>query len=522
MFCYIMNSINKKPLILAILDGWGIASPSKGNVISLAKLPVFNSLLKKYPNTQLIAHGEKVGLSSNQDGNSEAGHMNLGAGRIVEQDSLIISRSINNGTFVKNPAFAAALKHIKKNNSHLHLIGMLSNGMSAHSDPDHLLALLSLARQEKVKKVFIHLFTDGRDSPRYASLKLIEALMRVLKKNERIATICGRFWAMDRKKEWTRTEKAYDALTLGKGLKAKSPQEAITQSYNRNETDEFIKPYIIIQRGKPLGVISDKDAVVFFNLRSDRTRQLTKCFVQKGFQKKNPGSFKRKKQFKNLVFVAMTSFGPDLDSILTAFPSPDLKGTLPMALKDFRQFYISETEKYAHITYFFNGGYADPVAGEGRGMVPSPYVDSYDEAPEMGTREITKAVAGYLQKDKYDFICLNYAAPDMVGHTGNLKAGIRAVEVVDESLGKLIKAVEKCQGTLIITSDHGNIEEMLNKETGEVDTEHSTNPVPFIVVNAAKKIKLKKGNLGNVAPTILDLLDIKKPREMKEKSLITN
>lgn len=513
-----MKNSKSKPLILAILDGWGIAPASKGNALSLAKLPVFDNLLAKYPHTQLIAHGEKVGLPDNQDGNSEAGHMNLGAGRIAEQDSLAISKSINNGTFVKNPAFTQALKHVKNNNSSLHLMGMLSNGMSAHSDPDHLLALLSLARQARAKKVFIHLFTDGRDSPRYVSLKMVSALMRILKKNERIATVMGRFWAMDRKKEWTRTQKAYDALTLGKGLSAKSPQEAITQSYNRNETDEFIKPYVISSEG----AIKDKDAVIYFNLRSDRARQLTKCFVQDEFNKKNPGSFKRKKVFKNLVFVAMTSFGPDLDSILTAFPSPDLKDTLPMVLESFRQLYISETEKYAHVTYFFNGGYADPVAGEEREMIPSPRVDSYDRMPEMSTREVAQKVISCINKSKYDFICLNLAAPDMVGHTGNIKAGIKAVEVVDESLGKIVKAVEKNQGTLIVTSDHGNIEEMINSETGEVDTEHSTNPVPFIVVNGNKKLKLKKGFLGNVAPTILDLLGLPKPKEMKLKSLIAN
>jgi len=532
---------NNLPMILIILDGWGIAGPSKGNATTLAKTPVMDGLVKKYPNTELRASGKYAGLPPQQDGNSEAGHMNIGAGRVVEQDAVAICKSINQGTFFKNPAFIEAIRHVQKNNSKLHLMGMLSNGMSAHSDPDHMLALLTLIRGHKVKDVYLHLFTDGRDSPKYAALKLIEAIQRDYLKYEQIATIIGRFYAMDRKKKWERLEKTYNALVLGEGLKAKSPQAAITEAYNRGENDEFIQPYVITKTGKPLPRIGDGDAVIFFNLRSDRARQLAKVFVQKDFNKMNQGSFKRKKVFRNLKFIVMTDFGPDLDSISTAFPSADLRHTLPIQLADLRQLYIAETEKYAHVTYFFNGGYADPVAGEARTVVPSPDVRSYDETPAMSSVDLTKIIINNLtsgiygrrdsrislsvnsSKYKYDFTVLNFAAPDMIGHTGNLKAGIECCEEIDKYIDKIIKAYLQANGTILITADHGNIEEMINLETGEIDTEHSTNPVPFIVVNDKLKGKIRlreKGVLGDIAPTILELIGREKPKEMTGKSLI--
>jgi len=510
------------PLVLVILDGWGIAKPSRGNAISLAKTPTMDFLFKKYPSTKLCAHGKCVGLPIKQDGNSEAGHMNLGAGRVTEQDAVTISQSINDGTFVKNPALLGAINHVNKNKGHLHLMGMISNGMSAHSDPDYIYALLSLCRQKKVKKIYIHLFTDGRDSAQFASLKLAEALMRELSDNELIATVMGRYYAMDRKKKWPNTEKAYNALVLGRGLTAASPQAAITESYNKKQTDEFIEPYIMQKDGKSLPRISDNDAVVFFNLRSDRARQLAKTFVQKDFNKMNPGSFKRKKVPKNLYFVAMTDFGPDLDHIVTAFPSRDWEQTLPMILRDHRQLYVSETEKYSHVTYFFNGGYAAPIAGEDRMMVDSPDVDNYAKTPKMSAPQVLREVLKSLKDDLHDFACVNFANPDMIAHTGNLEAGIKSVEYIDTVVKNLVEAILKKDGIAIITSDHGNVEEMINLETGEIDTEHSINPVPLMIVSNDKSIRIKRksGVLGDVAPTILNLLNVKKPKEMSSRGLI--
>ncbi|OGY46548.1 MAG: phosphoglycerate mutase (2,3-diphosphoglycerate-independent) [Candidatus Buchananbacteria bacterium RIFCSPLOWO2_01_FULL_46_12] len=523
-----INNKKHKPFVLLILDGWGLAPKSPANAIEKAKKPVFDELWKNYPHTKLKASGRAAGLPDEQPGNSEAGHMNIGAGRIVDQDSVVINKEINTGRFFKNPAFEAACSHLVKNNSSLHLVGLLSNGVSPHSNPDHLLALLVWSRLKKIKNVYLHLFTDGRDSPPHASLKLVESLIRSLKNKETagrltgewVATIMGRFYAMDRKKEWSRTEAAYNAMVLGQGIYIKSPQAAITQAYNRGETDEFIKPYVIKRGGKPIGKISDNDAVIFFNLRSDRARQMAKPFVQADFNDSNLNSFKRKKILKNLVFIALTDFGPDLGKILTAYPSIDLQNTLPMVINGRRQLYIAEAEKYAHVTYFFNGGYADPVASEDRIMVPSAKVSSYDQAPAMSIYKITNQVVKLLSR--YEFICINFAIPDMVAHSGNLKATVEAVEHIDRCLTKLKKAVNRAGGTLLITSDHGNGDKMLDLETGEMYTEHTANPVPFILVDAKhKKRQLKNsGKLGDIAPTILKLMKIKKPKEMTGKSLL--
>ncbi len=515
-----------KPLVFLILDGWGIAPKSPANAIELAKKPNFDYLWSNYPHAKLQASGKYVGLPDDQPGNSEAGHMNIGAGRVVEQDSVTISKAINTGKFFKNPAFEAACTHLRKNKSDLHIIGMLSDGQSAHSDPDHLLALIAWARMKKIKNVYLHLFTDGRDSPPHSALKSVEALMRQLKNKEHgsqrsgewIATIMGRFYAMDRKKAWPRTERAYQAMVLARGIGAKSPQAAITQSYNRGETDEFIPPYVMKRGGEPIAKIKDGDAILFFNLRSDRARQLAKPFVQQNFTEDNPSSFKRQKVLKNIVFVAMTDFGPDLDSILTAFPSDDIVGTLPMALAGYKQLYIAEKEKYAHVTYFINGGYPDQVAGEDRMSKPSPEVASYDQEPEMSVYQVTDEVLRDL--GKYDFITINFANPDMVGHTGNIKAAIKAVEACDKCLGKIKDKVLSRRGTLVVTADHGNADKMLDLETGEMYTEHTTNPVPFIIVEP-KKIsrRLKRGKLGDIAPTILKLMKVKKPKQMTGKPL---
>lgn len=508
------------PLILIIIDGWGIDKPSKGNAIYQAHTPFYNSLLKKYPNISIFAHGKHVGLPCGQVGNSEAGHMNIGAGRLVKQDVVKITESIENGTFFKNAAFLEAINHTKKNDSKLHIIGLLSNGMSPHSDPGHLMALLDLARRKKTKKIFLHLFTDGRDSPKYAALNLVHNLEKKLKKNEKIASVMGRFYGMDRKKAWARTEKAYNALVLGEGEESLSTSEAITQAYNKGESDEYIKPNII-SCGED-SKISDNDSIIFFNLRSDRARQLAKTFVQSKFYLQNENSFKLRKKLKNINFVSMTDFGPDLGNIFTAFPGVDLKETLPMQLTEISQMYLAETEKYAHMTYFFNGGYSGLVDGEIQKMVPSPNVERYDYTPVMSSNKLVKVVLDNLAKNKFKFVAMNFAAPDMIGHTGNLNAGVKCCEGIDIDLKKITDAYLKKNGTVIVTADHGNIEKMINPQTGEVYTEHTTNKVPFIVVSGNKKIKLKKsGALCDISPTVLDLLNIKKPKLMTGRSLIS-
>jgi len=519
------NNQKNLPMILIILDGWGLAEPSKGNATTLANTPIIDSLVENYPFTRLEASAKFVGLPPGQDGNSEAGHMNIGAGRIAEQDVVRISKNVNNGTFFKNPAFMEAIRHVEKNNSRIHLMGMLANNMSAHSDPDHLLALITLLKQKGIKNVNLHLFTDGRDSPKYSAIKLIHELERSFTNGETVNTIIGRFFAMDRKKKWPRTELAYNALVLEKTDKCKTSinaETAITEAYNSGKSDEFIEPYIITQNNKPLPRIQDNDSVIFFNLRSDRARQIAKVFVQDDFNKKNPGAFKRKKVLKNLRFVAMTDFGPDLDHILSAFPSPDLNETLPMQMAGFKQLYIAESEKYAHVTYFFNGGFSDPVAGESRQLVESPDVKSYDETPAMSSEKLTKVVLENLKMNKFDFTVLNFAAPDMVGHTGNLTAAIKCCEEVDKCLGKIADAYLEANGTLLVTADHGNIEEMINLKTGEINTEHTTNQVPFIIVKKdLKNIKLRNdGVLGDIAPTIIELAGLEKPKGMTRKSLI--
>jgi len=511
-----MAKKRKRPVLLVILDGWGISKETRGNAINLGTTPVIDTLWDNYPHTLLSASGKDVGLPPEQDGNSEAGHMNIGAGRVIEQDSVMISKSINEGTFFKNPAFLAALQHVKKYKSTLHLMGLLTAEQSAHADPDHLLALITLFRLKKADNICLHLFTDGRDSYQYLAIKLLDRLKKVLINGEKIATISGRFYAMDRIKEWSRTEQAYNALVLGKGYRSNDAQEAVLQSYNRQENDEYIKPTVITSNGSAIKRVSNNDAVIFFNLRSDRVRQLSKAFVQKDFI-----GFKREKILKNLRFVTLTDFGPDLPGVLSAYPARMLYNTLPDALKGWRQLYISETEKYAHVTYFFNGGYNHPLAGERWIAIKSPHIRSYKEKPEMSADQLTNYLIKVIKQGEYDFILVNYANPDMVAHTGDLPASIKAVQKIDYCVGRLQSAITEQDGVMIITADHGNIEELIDLKTGQVDTSHSTNPVPFIIFNRniPKNIKIKKGILADIAPTILHMLNIKKPKEMRKKIL---
>ncbi|MFH0828642.1 MAG: 2,3-bisphosphoglycerate-independent phosphoglycerate mutase [Candidatus Kerfeldbacteria bacterium] len=508
------------PLVLTIFDGWGIAPAGPGNAITLAKTPIITALQKKYPSTTLVSNGKAVGLPTNQEGNSEAGHMNIGAGRAVEQDAVRISRNISQGRFFKNAAFLAALHHANKYRSQLHLIGLLTTDQSGHADPDHIIALLTMAHEHKVRSIVLHLFTDGRDSPPSSGIHLLRNIERQLPPGARIGTIIGRFYAMDRKKVWDRIQRSYDTLVSGDGRQAETAETAILEAYERGETDEFIQPTVIGPRTKSR--IRSNDSIIYFNLRSDRARELTKTFVQKDFTTLNPGSFKRKKVPRNVLFVAMTDFGPDLGEIYTAFPSVDLYNTLPMVLRRYKQLFIAESEKYAHVTFFFNGGYSQPVAGEDRILVPSPDVMSYDQAPLMSAKKITDIIVTDLKQKKHDIIVMNFANPDMLGHTGNLKATITAIETIDSCVGRIRDAVSERGGTLILTADHGNAEDMISADGKSIDTEHSRNPVPFTIVTPKPlAIKLRSdGILADVAPTVLDLLDIQKPIAMTGTSLL--
>ena len=512
----------KQPTVLAILDGFGLAKATNpGNAITPKTAPNVFSYIKKYPSSTIKTYGEAVGLFKGQQGNSEAGHINIGAGRVVKQDLVQIAESIHDGTFFKKEAFRQALFHVKKYNKAIHVMGLLTERNSAHSYPDHLHALLEFFRREGQEKIFLHLFTDGRDSSPHGAANFLQELRGHMLGTEKIATIMGRFYAMDRNKIWERTQQAYEAMVLGKGCVASSAEEALAQSYNRGDTDEFICPTVIVENNKPIAKISNNDAIFFINARSDRARQITKSFVQTDFRKRNPGAFRRTKYPKNTRFVAMTDFGPDLDRTMTAFPSPDLTNTLPMVLDKKQQLYIAESEKYAHVTYFMNGGYADAVNGEIRMKIESPHVDSYDKIPEMSAKKIADEIIRYVKKDFLDFCCVNFANPDMVGHTGNLEAGKKAVTVVDKQLSRVVEAVLKKKGRVLIIADHGNAEEMVNAKTGEMMTEHTTNPVPCILIGeGTKKKKLKNGSLADVAPTILDLMGVDKPKEMTGKSLL--
>jgi 2,3-bisphosphoglycerate-independent phosphoglycerate mutase len=511
-----------KPIVLVILDGWGIAPAGTSNPISLAKLPNWDFFNRHYPHTELIASGAEVGLPRGQDGNSEAGHMNIGAGRVVKQDAVMVSEMIKNKKFFHSPALLDAVKHAKKFKSNIHVMGLLSNGESAHSNPEHLYSLLEFFKQQKFHRIYLHLFTDGRDSPPHAASRLISKLINNFKNNEIISTVIGRYYAMDRIKKWQRTEMAYNAMVLGQGIKADNPLHAISQAYNRGEIDEYILPTIILNPVKKAKFINNNDSIIFFNLRSDRARQMTKPFVQEKFEQENRGTFKRKKVLNNLCFVAMTDFGPDLDDIKTVSRGILLDNTLPLVLKNYSQLYLAEREKYAHVTYFFNGGHNHPLNGEKWEVIASKGQTNYEDYPQMSSLELTGIILKDLKQNKFDFITINFANADMIGHTGNLKAGIKAVEVIDACLGKIYNEIIKDKGALIITADHGNVEEMINLKTGEMDTEHSNNPVPFILVNNKyKKFKLRKGGkLGDIAPTILTLMEVKKPKEMTGHSLI--
>lgn len=513
------------PVVLIIMDGFGSAPAGlRGNAVLMAKTPNLMSLWANYPHTELFAHGSHVGLPKRQPGNSEAGHMNLGAGRIVKQDAVYISEAIEDGTFFRNTAFLETAKHILKYGTTAHLMGMISTGKSAHSSMDHLYGLLEFCRRQQIPRVRLHLFTDGRDGPRFAAPAQIREIEERLKPNERIASISGRFYGMDRNKNWARTSLAYHCIVAGEGIAAPSAESALLMAYNRGETDEFVIPTVIVDQDHvPVGPVGDNDGVFFFNLRSDRARQMTKPFVQPDFEKINTGAFERRVIARNIRFAAMTEFGPDLPHIFTAYPARDIKNALPTVLQGQKQLYVAESEKFSHITYFFNGGRVELLENEERLKIPSISIPRYDMAPQMRTPEIADTVAQRLRDNGYHFIAANLANADMVAHTGNLTAAVEAVEVIDAALGKIWKAVEDEGGTLIVTADHGNVEEMIDTSTGAIMTEHSIYPVPFIIASRDLKgfRELPRGVLADVAPTILERLGIRPPPEMTGRSLLS-
>lgn len=511
--------MSNMPVVLVVLDGWGINRNKEGNAIAAAHAPVYDSLIKECPNTELRASGEAVGLPDGQMGNSEVGHLNLGAGRVVYQDSTRISKAIREGEFFKNAVLVSAMESVKKSGEALHLMGLLSDG-GVHSRLDHLFAMFDMAKAHGLTRVFFHAFLDGRDTPPSSALEYIARLEDYLVTIGigRIATVSGRYYAMDRDKRWERVQKAYEALVAGEGIRKYAAIDAVRQSYENSRTDEFVLPTVILdpKTNRPLATIKDNDTVIFCNFRSDRAREITRALTDPGFD-----GFKRSLVPKLSSFVCLTTYDDTFD-LPVAFAPIRLTHILGEILSSqgVRQLRIAETEKYAHVTFFFNGGEESPFPLEDRELVPSPRdVATYDKKPEMSAREITDLLVKHIVSRQYGFILANYANPDMVGHTGILEAAVKAVEVLDECLGRVLRAAQEGGARVLITADHGNLEMMADSATGQPHTAHTTDPVPFIVVG--EKVKLRDGGLlADVAPTVLDLLGIEKPREMTGRSLI--
>jgi len=547
------ETVRPKPVILVILDGWGIASPNQGNAITQAKIPFFQELLAIYPHTSLAASGEAVGLPAGEDGNTETGHLNMGAGLIVYQDLLRINQAIASGSYHTNPQFLGAINHAQKNHSTLHLLGLVGAG-NVHSNSDHLYALLYLCQKQNFTNVALHLITDGRDSPPTSGINFILQVKSKLAELGfgRIATITGRYYAMDRDHHWDRTGKTYEALVQSKGPTFQKPEECVLSSYRQNVTDEFIEPSVMVDPdGNPICPVKDNDSVIFFNYRIDRPRQLTKAFVIPNFEyvlasntegfdpyaikyykshlatapdDVKTASFTRGPLLKNLYFVTMTEYEKGLPANV-AFPPEVIEMPLGKVVADMglRQLHMAETEKERFVTYYFNGQREDPFPGEDRIIIPSPPVPTYDQKPEMSSRELTQTLVERLETNLYDFVVVNYANPDMVAHTGNLKATITACEITDQNLKNIVEVVNRLGGVTLVTADHGNAEEVINLKTGEVDTEHSGNPVPFLIISEHYKNTkpvLHPGILADIAPTVLSILNLPKPATMSGRALV--
>lgn len=504
--------MNKKAL-LVVLDGWGIGEANEVNAFYQANTPNLDQLLKTYPTSKLYCSGEAVGLPEGQQGNSEVGHLNLGAGRVVYQELLRIERAIKDGAYYENEAFIAQFEKVKQEDKALHLMGLLSDG-GVHSHQDHLYALLKLSKEMGLSKVYIHAFMDGRDVPPQSGIEYLKNLENEINKIGigQIATISGRYYAMDRDNRWDRVEKAYDAIALGIGEKVLGGQKAIINSYNSGITDEFILPTVVLENY--LG-IQDGDGVLFFNFRADRARELTKSLILREFS-----SFFRKRVLHDITMVTMTAYEKGLEEVLKiAFPPHHLENTLGeyLSKNNKRQIRIAETEKYAHVTFFFNGGIEAANQNEDRVLIPSPKVATYDLMPEMSAKEVGLEVINSLKKG-YDFILVNFANPDMVGHTGKLEPAKQAMEAVDKAIGQIAKTLDLSEYTMLICADHGNCEKMAD-DKGVPFTSHTSNPV-HVVMATNEKVLLNDGALCDIAPTILEIMSLKKPEEMTGKSLI--
>lgn len=509
-----------KPVALIILDGFGLREEVEGNAVAQARKPNFDRYWQTYPHTQLQASGEAVGLPEGQMGNSEVGHLNIGAGRIVYQDLTRISKSIREGEFFENPVFRDAMKHVKENGTQLHLYGLVSDG-GVHSHIRHLYALLELAKKQQLEHVYVHAFLDGRDVMPHTAVTYIRDLQHKMEELGvgRLATVQGRYYAMDRDKRWERTEKAYRAMVYGDGPQYTDPVVALQESYEKSVTDEFVMPTVIVNAdGTPVGTIKDNDAVIMFNFRPDRAIQISQAFTNKDFR----GFDRGPKAPKDLYYVCLTHFSESVDGYV-AYKPTNLDNTYGEVLTQngLKQLRIAETEKFPHVTSFFSGGREEQFPGEERILIPSPKVATYDLKPEMSAYEVTDAVVKEVAEENFDAIVLNFANPDMVGHTGVLEAAVKAVETVDECLGRVVDLVIEKGGAAIIIADHGNADIMIDPATGKPWTAHTTQPVPCIVTK--KGLGLREGGiLADVAPTLLQLLQLPQPTEMTGQSLIVD
>lgn len=513
---------NKNKVLLMILDGFGISEKTEGNAVKMADMPFYNSMLKKYPHISINSFGLDVGLPEGQMGNSEVGHLNIGAGKIVFQDITRINLSVDDKSFFENKTLLKAFENVKENNSKLHLIGLVSDG-GVHSYPKHYYALIDLAKKHKIDKLFMHALTDGRDTSPTGGKDFVQDVQDYMNKQNigKVATITGRYYTMDRDKRWERVEKGYLALTEGIGEKFHTIQEAFESSYSQNITDEFITPKIIVdEKDNPLTIIEDNDSVIFFNFRADRARQISHAFLDDDFN-----GFNRKKKL-DLYYVSMTEYEADLKTHI-AFPPQKHKNILGeiISKEGLHQLRIAETEKYAHVTFFFNGGVEKAFTYEDRELIPSPKVATYDLQPEMSAPKVTEKLVQAIESEKYEFIVLNFANPDMVGHTGIIPAAVKALETIDKLVKKIVEKfqeINKDKGYILLTADHGNAEQMIDPETKEEFTAHTTNPVPFMVINPEKKITLtESGRLADIAPTVLKIMNIEKPEEMTGNSLVS-
>ena len=511
--------MKKKPTVLMILDGYGMRDTCEQNAVCEAKTPIMDQLMSQCPFVRGNASGLAVGLPDGQMGNSEVGHLNMGAGRIVYQELTRITKSIEDGDFFENPEFLAAADTCKKNDSALHLFGLVSDG-GVHSHLTHLFGLLEFAKRQELKKVYVHCFLDGRDTPPTSGKEFVAELEKKMQELGigEVASVMGRYYAMDRDKNWDRVQKAYDVLTKAEGEKAESACAGIQASYDKEVNDEFVVPFYVEKDGKPVATIQDGDSVIFFNFRPDRAREITRAFCDEGFT-----GFAREKKL-DLTFVCFTDYDETIGNKLIAFKKEEIKNTFGefLAAHHMTQARIAETEKYAHVTFFFNGGVEEPNEGEDRILVPSPKeVPTYDLKPEMSAPIVCDKLVEAIESGKYDVIIINFANPDMVGHTGVESAAIKAIETVDACVGRAVEAIKAAGGVLFICADHGNAELMVDEATGEPWTAHTTNQVPFVLVGADPAYKLREGGrLCDIVPTLIELMGLEKPKEMTGESLL--